>query len=337
MEKVPTILSGFLKGLFYYLVKEGIAPEIIEEKTKILRTDLENNETRFPLSDYVLLWKVAEELTNDPTIGLKLGSDPNWKNASIALHASLQCSTMKDSVKSFIKFSKLLNEAEEITLSEEEKIVSWSIISLFPEYYLTSHIERMLTSCVTMFIVRDLSDFILEVHFKHSKPSYVEVYDQFFPCKVLFNQPENSVVFDKKLLDIRLLDASPYVREVLRKHAEQLLQKLDRFSSIKVEVQKLMVRFLPKGIVDMEMIAAKINMSKPTLYRKLKDEGTSFQELLNRVRIQLMDHYFLEQKLSISEISYLLGYSEASAFHRAFKQWKRTTPQKYRNTLLKNL
>ena len=116
----------------------------------------------------------------------------------------------------------------------------------------------------------------------------------------------------------------------------QLLEELDRFSDIKAVVQKWIIRFLPKGIVDMEMIAGKINMSKPTLYRKLKDEGTSFQELLNRIRMQLMDHYFLEQKLSISEISYLLGFSEAPAFHRAFKKWKGTTPQEYRSTLLKS-
>lgn len=94
--------------------------------------------------------------------------------------------------------------------------------------------------------------------------------------------------------------------------------------------QQLLCIELPTGEVDIDMVSTKLQMSRWTLTRKLKDEGTTFKRLLKETRQTLATSYLRQQTEAIAEIAFLLGYSEASAFQRAFKSWVGQTPLEYR-------
>ena len=145
----------------------------------------------------------------------------------------------------------------------------------------------------------------------------------------LFDQPHCAIAFKKSFLDFKLPKRNPYLHKVLTRHVESLLNKIRPKKSLSDQVKQIVSKQLPKGDVDAEMVASTLCMSRHTLYRKLKNEGHAFQELVESVRKEKAIRYIKEKRYSLSEIAFLLGFSELSAFSRAFKRWTGTSPAKY--------
>src|SRR5205823_2598210 len=117
-----------------------------------------------------------------------------------------------------------------------------------------------------------------------------------------------------------------YVFGVLSEHAEALLKSLESAKSTKGRVESLLVPILHKGDVSMDAIAAKLGVSRQTLFRKLKADGTTFEKLLDDLRHKMALHYLSGKKVSVNQTAYLVGFSEPAAFSRAFKRWTGTNP-----------
>ncbi len=170
------------------------------------------------------------------------------------------------------------------------------------------------------------------MRFSHKKPEYVEVYKQHFRCPLKFNQKEDAIVLDRKLAEKSIPGSYPYMKNILMEYAEGLLAKLEAGKQFQDDVKRIIADLLPKGFVDIEQISEKLNMSRWTLTRQLKKEGTTFKELLSELRKEFAMNYLENKKLSATEIAFLLGYSEASAFQRAFKSWTGKNPNEYRKS-----
>ncbi len=97
-------------------------------------------------------------------------------------------------------------------------------------------------------------------------------------------------------------------------------------------MQKLLYGYLPQGKATIEVVSSQMNISRRTLHRKLKREGTSFQQLLKKTRKDLAINYLQKTNFSIGEVGFLLGFSEYSAFHRAFKDWFGKSPGEYQQS-----
>jgi AraC-like DNA-binding protein len=109
-----------------------------------------------------------------------------------------------------------------------------------------------------------------------------------------------------------------------------LIQKLPKAEATTDAVRRHLASELDKGQPTLEQIAPRLHMSSRTLRRRLDEEGTSFRQILGEVRRELASRYLMEGRLSVGEIAFLLGFSEPSAFHRAFKQWTGHAPHAYR-------
>jgi AraC-like DNA-binding protein len=103
-----------------------------------------------------------------------------------------------------------------------------------------------------------------------------------------------------------------------------------RSETVTGTLRRLLEDELPDGEPTRKRIAARLHMSARTLHRRLVDEGTSFRKVLTRVRREIAERHLRERRLAISEIGFLLGFSEPSAFHRAFKRWTGRPPHAYR-------
>jgi AraC-like DNA-binding protein len=117
---------------------------------------------------------------------------------------------------------------------------------------------------------------------------------------------------------------------VLKAHAEDLLRRLKATQTTSGIVEHLLVTGLPEGRCDIESVAKRLGVSRQTLYRRLKAESTVFQELLDGVRRDLAARYFRDPELTVNDVALMLGFSESSAFHRAFRRWFGVGPKTYR-------
>jgi AraC-like DNA-binding protein len=126
------------------------------------------------------------------------------------------------------------------------------------------------------------------------------------------------------------MKADPSLCALLDRHARELLARYPREDSLVERIRTLMKGELNGGDASLEVVAERLGMSARTLQRKLQASGTSHQELLDEMRRDLAVRYLREPGMAVCEVAYLLGFSESSAFHRAFKRWTGTTPSEFR-------
>lgn len=161
-------------------------------------------------------------------------------------------------------------------------------------------------------------------------PPEAAVYEAFFGCPVNFACSHTSVRFPHSYLSIPMPHREPGLRVLLDRQAQALLQALPDPHAFDRAVQQLLVRMLPDGEVSVDKVAAAMHQSTRTLQRRLAERHLTWQHMLDNTRMQLARQYLNDRALSVAEIAVLLGFSEQSAFTRAFKRWTGQTPLSFR-------
>jgi AraC-like DNA-binding protein len=123
-----------------------------------------------------------------------------------------------------------------------------------------------------------------------------------------------------------------YVFGVLTEHADALLRDLEASGTTRGRVESLLMPVLHKGEANMDAIAEKLGTSRQTLYRNLKDEDVTFEQVLDDLRHKLALEYLRGRKTTVNETAYLVGFSDPAAFSRAFKRWTGKSPSEMRGS-----
>ncbi|MET0389172.1 MAG: AraC family transcriptional regulator ligand-binding domain-containing protein [Polyangiales bacterium] len=170
-----------------------------------------------------------------------------------------------------------------------------------------------------------------EAWFTHPQPDDISEYERTFSqCTLRFGAAFNGFVFNRAYKSEPVPSADPQLHQLIRAHADTLLASLPKAQSVTEHVRELLAKELAGGDAGIVNIARQIPMGARTLGRRLEEEGTTFKELLDELRKHLAVGYVAGSQLALSEIAFLLGFSQTAAFHRAFKRWTTMTPLEYR-------
>jgi AraC-like DNA-binding protein len=167
------------------------------------------------------------------------------------------------------------------------------------------------------------------VTFTHPKPACSAKFFEYFRCPVVFEAPTNSLTLSIDAVDKNLPGSHPQLAELADQVIIDYLAKLDQ-NHIPQKVKAVIIDQLPSGNVTNKNVARALYMSSRKLQRQLQGAGTTFNTLLTEIRQDLAQKYLEDQDTSITEIAFLLGFSESSAFSRAFKRWRGVPPSEYR-------
>lgn len=331
MKQSITIAAGHVNRFFQSLIDWGVTEEQIFAVSNLKKSHLENPDDRISVEKYVKLGRMAPELTQLPEIGLILGQRAVFESIGIVFQLASNCNTVRESLIHVARYSNLANEACKAGFEEGKEFAEWSMQYMNSKYLCIPLIE--FEACQGLKILRSVlgEDFKpARIKFQHVPPDYVEKYHQIFRVPLLFEQEKCAIVFRKKYLHILNPNPQPYVKELLTRHANILQKEIEGSKLFQDKVRKIVMMHLEAGSVNLEVIAKELNVNSRSIYRKLKNENTSYKDLLNEVRKQLAQDYLREGSFSIDDISFKLGFSESSAFHRAFKRWFGTNPGQYR-------
>jgi AraC-like DNA-binding protein len=331
MEKSFTIAAGWVKRFFRSLIDWGVPEEKLFGISKLKLTNLKDADERIPFEQYMNLGRIAPELTGTPEIGLILGQKARFQDIGIVFQLAHNCRTVRESLLQTVRYSNLGNEVSIAIFEVSGKFAEWAEHYLSARYLCIPLIE--FECCQKLEILKSVlgEDFRpVQTRLQYAPPDYVDKYSQIFQSPLLFGQEKSGIVFKKEYLDVRNPDPQPYIKEILARHADKLKIKLEKSKGFQDKVRKIIIENLDSKDVSMEMISNELNLSIRTLYRKLKEEDISYKALLIDIKKQLARAYLQETSFTINDISYLLGFSEASAFHRAFKRWFGMNPSEYR-------
>jgi AraC-like DNA-binding protein len=175
---------------------------------------------------------------------------------------------------------------------------------------------------------RQYGGVVRAIHVTHAAPPYRAEYDRILRMPVMFGSDRNALLLNSvEWMTQRSPTASPVVLDVLSSRAEAMLESLETVRSTRGRVESLLLQHLVQtGDVSVDSIAAEMAVSRQTLFRRLKAEGTTFERILDALRRKMALHYLREKKRSVSETAYLVGFSDRAAFTRAFKRWTGFSP-----------
>lgn len=174
----------------------------------------------------------------------------------------------------------------------------------------------------------------VEVSFSHAPPKKLDDYDTAFNCPVLFNQPQNYIAYKTEDLNMRTAKADESINKFLVERVEEETNGIE-FSANKIvfDVESLIKDALPSGIPGVEQVGRLMGMSRRTLTRRLSESGLTFRDLIRKTQEELSKDLLKNSTRSIAEIAFETGFSEQSAFSRAFKNWTTQSPIEFRKTL----
>jgi len=173
---------------------------------------------------------------------------------------------------------------------------------------------------------------ITSVSFSHNPDEAGEI-EQLLGCPVIANASWNGFCLTQEAWQMPMRRRDPVLRSVLEQHAAGLAAKVPEVDNLAQKVRRVLATSMAKGETQIEIVARALATSSRSLQRSLARDGLTFQHLLDDTRREAAGEYLSDPKLAIGEIAYLLGFSEAAAFHRAFKRWEGMTPQSFRGHL----
>jgi AraC-like DNA-binding protein len=332
MTESLTISSIIPNSLLSELTKYRFSTEQLSKQGVALDFLQCEPDARINLNDYLKLEKLANELTGDKGFFLDFGKSLDPLPDSVK-YVVLHSADTKERINNVLRYMKLLCEAFNMHLEEnpESAEITFSITPV--RYYSIYTIEMIMANIMCgLRSGYDEAYKPLQVCFQHSPPLYRRYYDDFFGIPVSFEQSSNCILFDKEILSIKHSDQA-YLKDIFVRHADGLLDKLTDSSKFSSTVRNIIVEKLPSSNLSIRLLESYLNMTRQTIHRKLKEENTTYEALLYEIRKQKAIEYLKDKKLSIEEISFLLGYSETSAFYHAFKKWFNKSPSEYRSSL----
>jgi AraC-like DNA-binding protein len=175
---------------------------------------------------------------------------------------------------------------------------------------------------------------IIEVRIPHAAPPDDGPYRRHFKAPIRWKAAVASLVLAPAALQIGLLKADPHLRAYFEARADALAQRHASEEELSARIRQLVIAALPSGLPVLDRLARKVGLSARSLRRHLAAEGTSFQELVEETRSELSRQYLRDSRLNISEIAFMLGFSDLSPFQRAFRRWNNVTPRTFRERAL---
>ncbi|MGK7397446.1 MAG: helix-turn-helix domain-containing protein [Candidatus Cyclobacteriaceae bacterium M3_2C_046] len=174
----------------------------------------------------------------------------------------------------------------------------------------------------------------VEVGFKHNPPENRLSHDKAFKCPVLFHQPQNYITYKTRELEMRTVKADDSINKFLVERVEEETKGIEISPNrIALDVENLIKDALPSGIPGIQQIGYMMGMSNRTLTRRLAENGTSFRDLIKKTQLDVARNLLKNSSRSVAEIAFETGFSEQSAFNRAFRRWTGQSPVEFRKSL----
>jgi AraC-like DNA-binding protein len=308
-------IGGSREALKTFFAATDLTPELVADA-----------DARMSPAQFCVAWAQATQLAADRALPLRVADATPAGAFGVVEYVCRAAPTLGEALRQWVRYLNLLDDAVEVGLVEDEE--GHACVRVLAESEAPAPASHELCFALLARQARGLCVApvpALAVEFTHRAPGDLASWRRSFGAPVRFGAESTQLVFAAEALATPLRTSDPNLLEVLRRHADEL-QKRDRDAPpLTAQLKRILRAALRDGDADLEPCARRLGLTGRSLQRRLKDEGTSFNLVRESVRRELATRY-LDDDLSIAEISFLLGFSEPSAFFRAFKRWTGLTP-----------
>lgn len=318
--------------LLDYAARLGMDRNALVEVAGLSKQDLADPDSRIRTASMLKLWRAVIDRQDDSALGLHIGSTITATELGLVGYAMYHARDLQDALRSLARYGRIISEAVRFKFEEhdEHAILVWQA---HPSLVALRHpVECGIAIVVS--VAREItgSDLQpLQVDLPAPRPDLLADYRAAFRCPVLFDRSVGSVTFSRQQIELPTIASDATLAGYLGELAAITVRPLEeRDASMIAAVRHVLWSLLPAGRADLWRTAAEMDISARTLQRRLGEEGSSFSRVLDDLRRDLANELLSDRKLAVSEVAFLLGYSEPSAFQRAFRRWYDVSPRRFR-------
>jgi AraC-like DNA-binding protein len=324
------VFAGVTRELLSSAERVALGREALLTRAGLESGELESPDGQIPQDRHLALWRLISARSDDPCFGLHHGEWVTLGRIGVIGYAASSSPTLGAALSWIDRYSRMITAFLESRYRRQQA---------GPGMVMTQSTCRLSDDLADSAVASDVSLARRltgrhirprEVWLQRRRPRQLEEYERIFDCPIRFEHRHNAVLFEPEALDLPLPSADPllliYIDRAVRTH----LAFRPAGGTFHVELESAVLEQLAQGDVRIEQVAPRLGMSVRTLQRRLKDRGLDYQGLLDTIRQRLATELLQDGLISIEEIGDRLGFSEPSAFRRAFKRWTGQSPSAYR-------
>lgn len=322
----------YIYRILHYTKKIGISSETLLKKAGVDLLKLNRFDSKVSEKYYYATLEEAVRLTQDPFLGLHLGEFTELRDLSNLGYIMANCQDLGEALESAGDYLDFIGAPVDLNLfqsAEQCKVVVKTKQS--SRFNIRQCIDDTVSSLFILTKSVAKKQFKLkEVRFSYPAPEDTREYKKIFNCPVLFGQQMSALVFHSRDLLIPVIQFNSKLL-FLSKHSKNYIRDIIDEKEYSRKITILLFAQLQKGPPCIKHVAKELGVSTRCLQMKLSNEGVTFSQVVRDFRKELAKTYLGDKDYSIDDITFLLGFSEPSVFHRAFKNWTGQTPGEYRN------
>ena len=333
IHSIPRAGGGITRLVYARLKESGIPTSPLLAKAGLTIEEIDDRQARIKASSQIRFLALAADELGDDLLGFNLSRDVDLRAIGLLYYVLASSDVMSDALQRLERYSGIVNEGISTRCNlGKEVVITLSYVGV--ERRLDRHqIEFWLVSLVRL--LRQLANRRLVpsrirlVHHRKGTPSEMR---SLLGCEVEFGADTDEITFPASVKPMPIASADNYLNELLVRYCEEALaHRRPGVTSLRSSVENAIATLLPHGNARSVEVARRLGMSPRTFTRRLASQGLTFSAILEEEKIDLARHYLGEGDLPISEIGWLLGYREISAFTHAFKRWTGLTPKQWRS------
>lgn len=335
-RKGPVISLAAAAGLLPAIEAAGGHPDDILGPLGLKRTTFSSTHGFIPSADFARVLEEAARVTGDDCFGLHFGERYHPKNIGPLIYVVLNSPTIAVGLENIARYLRVHNEAADVSfvLGPKWAYLRHLLADLAADESRRQHNEYSLAVGLGTIRLMVGSDWApVEVQFEHKPPGETSEHARVFGAPVSFGHPANAFVVEPEFCQRQIPAADARLYPILRRYLDRILDELPPEDGLLTSARRAIGDLMRQGEPKLGPVANKLAIGPRTLQRRLKERGADFKALVDDTRRRFSLRYLQDRKNTLTEVAYLLGYSEVSAFNRAFKRWTGSTPSDYRRTL----
>ena len=322
-----TSLASWARAIRAALVQAGIAWEPLFCEAGIDPACLANPDARIPLSQTTRLWDAAVAATGDDAFGLRVARHVNQATFHALTVTTLVSDSLRDAMQRMVRYGRVVTDAAQMQFGEDARHCWVELghvpVDPPPAWQAVDAFAAILVRTARALAGGDCHP--VQASLARPAPPSLDRFEQTFACPLQFGAAQTRIVYDRGQALRPLETANPALRAVNEALLDDMLRHRLR-DDIVSSVRDAISRLLPGGACSQQAAAQALHLSQRSLQRKLADRGTSFRAVVETTRRELADRHLASAQCSVTEVAYLVGFSDASSFTRAYKRWTGHAP-----------
>jgi AraC-like DNA-binding protein len=320
-----------IRDIIYGAVSRGASLSDLCLQLGIESNELNDSDKRIDFKKAYHSWELAVKASNDPLLGLHLGESTNPSILGLIGHLMQSSPTLLQAFQTVCQHSEVATDMFEYRTKEKNGEVLLQFIpaalwmNVSPDSARHAMEQAMAGTLHVFYLLSGKKFYPVRAEFNYKRKHNVREYERVFQSPLTFNSKVSQLIFYKHQLDATVLSYDKSLYSVFDKMLREKKEKQNDHSTVG-SIRQLILNEFKGQVPPIEILASRLNLTTRSLQRRLADENTSFRDLTAELREEVATQLLASRHVKVSEVARLLGYSEASSFRRAYKNWKGNSP-----------